>query len=410
MAEPVLENGWRTYRFDQMATIVNDRIDDPSKADVEYYVGLEHLESGSLAIRRWGSPSDVEATKLRFRVGDIIFGRRRVYQRKLAVAQFDGICSAHAMVLRAKPEVALPAFLPFFMQSDLFMERAMEISVGSLSPTINWSTLAKQEFALPPLEAQPRIVQLLDAARGLVDAYDHQLSSLLVLRDSLEASILAGGTAHVQAVGIESNIESVVLPSGWNLVAASTICSAPITSGITPRSGEDDPDPECPFIKVRDLTFDGHLNFGADGSRLNRHAFDETKSLHVVPGDLLTNIVGPPLGKVSVVPASIPEALINQAIVRFRPVDPEIGTWLLAYLMSPWAKRWLFVRSKKTSGQRNINATTCSVLPVPMPPEPQRAALVARMQQVRDAIRDVRERALHARGLLSGLRTEVLSQ
>ena len=161
MPDYTSRNSWRKYRFDEMAVIINDRIDDPSEADVEYYVGLEHLDSESLTIRRWGSPSDVEATKLRFRAGDIIFGRRRVYQRKLAVAHFDGICSAHAMVLRAKPEVALLEFLPFFMQSDLFMERAKEISVGSLSPTINWKTLAEEEFALPPLEEQRRIADAL---------------------------------------------------------------------------------------------------------------------------------------------------------------------------------------------------------------------------------------------------------
>jgi len=149
-----------------MAVIVNDRIDDPSEAGVDYYVGLEHLDSDSLTIRRWGSPSDVEASKLQFRAGDIIFGRRRVYQRKLAVAEFDGICSAHAMVLRARPAVALPEFLPFFMQSDLFMERAKEISVGSLSPTINWKTLAKEEFGLPPLEEQRRIAKVLLASNS----------------------------------------------------------------------------------------------------------------------------------------------------------------------------------------------------------------------------------------------------
>ena len=107
---------WKTWRFDQIAVNVNDRIDDPSAADVEYYVALEHLDPDSLKIRRWGAPSDVEATKLLFRKGDIIFGRRRAYQRKLAVADFNGICSAHAMVLRAKPDVALPEFLPFFGQ------------------------------------------------------------------------------------------------------------------------------------------------------------------------------------------------------------------------------------------------------------------------------------------------------
>jgi|CXWK01.1.fsa_nt_gi restriction endonuclease S subunit len=162
MAEPKLKPNRQLYRFDQLATNVNDRV-EPGDTDLAHYVGLEHLDSDSLKIRRWGKPEDVEATKLRFRQGDIIFGRRRVYQRKLAVADFDGICSAHAMVLRPKPEVVLPEFLPFFMQSDLFMNRALEISVGSLSPTINWRTLAAQEFPLPPPDEQRRLVEVLSS-------------------------------------------------------------------------------------------------------------------------------------------------------------------------------------------------------------------------------------------------------
>ena len=156
-----LQPGWKVWRFDQMATNVNVRIENPSESGMEHYVGLEHLDADSLKIRRWGTPDDVEATKLMFNKGDIIFGRRRAYQRKLGVAEFDGICSAHAMVLRAKPDVVIPEFLPFFMQSDIFMNRAVEISVGSLSPTINWKTMAVQEFALPPIEEQLRIVGLL---------------------------------------------------------------------------------------------------------------------------------------------------------------------------------------------------------------------------------------------------------
>ena len=160
MIERDLKPGWKVWRFEQMATNVNVRIDNPSESGMEYYVGLEHLDPDSLRIRRWGSPDDVGATKLMFKKGDIIFGRRRAYQRKLGVAEFDGICSAHALVLRAKPEVVLPEFLPYFMQSELFMNRAVEISVGSLSPTINWKTMAVQEFTLPPLEEQQRILTL----------------------------------------------------------------------------------------------------------------------------------------------------------------------------------------------------------------------------------------------------------
>lgn len=146
--------------FGAFAESIGERA-EPKDAQEEIYVGLEHLDPQCLHIRRWGKGSDVTGTKLRFRKGDIIFGRRRAYQRKLAVAEFDGICSAHAMVVRARPDKVLPEFLPFLMMSDRFMNRAVEISVGSLSPTINWTTLKLEEFDLPPLDQQRRIAEIL---------------------------------------------------------------------------------------------------------------------------------------------------------------------------------------------------------------------------------------------------------
>ena len=182
--------GWKVWRFDQIATNVNARTDNPSESGMAHYVGLEHLDADSLKIRRWGTPDDVEATKLMFKKGDIIFGRRRAFQRKLGVAEFDGICSAHAMVLRAKPDVVLPEFLPFFMQSDLFMNRAVEISVGSLSPTINWKTMAVQEFALPPLERQLELVTLLESIEALRTELGDALESAWALRLSAYQSLM----------------------------------------------------------------------------------------------------------------------------------------------------------------------------------------------------------------------------
>lgn len=188
-----MKPGWKIWRFDQMATNVNVRIDKPSESGMEHYVGLEHLDADSLKIRRWGTPDDVEATKLMFKEGDIIFGRRRAYQRKLGVAEFDGICSAHAMVLRAKSDVVLSEFLPFFMQSDLFMSRAVKISVGSLSPTINWKTMAVQEFALPPKDEQAKLLrglirleECLESAESLSDSAEKLRHSLMI--DHFEAS------------------------------------------------------------------------------------------------------------------------------------------------------------------------------------------------------------------------------
>lgn len=200
---PKTSSAVQTHRFDQMATMINDRVDDPAESGVERYVGLEHLDADSLRIRRWGDITDVESTKLRFKSGDIIFGKRRVYQRKLAVADFEGICSAHAMVLRARSDVVLPEFLPFFMQSDLFMERALAISVGSLSPTINWTDLAAQEFPLPTIDEQRRLLVGLTAAQAAVAA-------LTCLRDQVSTLRMAAIYQFESQVHAGSNLGDLV--------------------------------------------------------------------------------------------------------------------------------------------------------------------------------------------------------
>ena len=68
-------------KFGNVVESIAIRVDDPKTAGVDRYVGLEHLDSETVTVSRWGSPSDVEATKLRFFVGDVIYGRRRAYQR-----------------------------------------------------------------------------------------------------------------------------------------------------------------------------------------------------------------------------------------------------------------------------------------------------------------------------------------
>ncbi len=160
LSEKQQKEGWRIVKFCEIARNVSDRV-DPSKTDLEIYVGLEHIDPQSLRITRRGVPADVKGQKLRVRPGQIIFGKRRAYQKKLAVADFDGICSAHAMVLEEVPGKITSGLLPFFMHSDKFMNRAIAISEGSLSPTIKWKTLAIQKFPLPPIERQKELLEVL---------------------------------------------------------------------------------------------------------------------------------------------------------------------------------------------------------------------------------------------------------
>jgi len=188
------KSAWKRVAFGDVIENVTDRVDDPSKAGVDRYVGLEHLDPGVMTVQRWDTPDKVEAQKLRFRPGDVIFGRRRAYQKKVAQAEFEGICSAHALVLRARPDYIDPDFLPVFLSSDYFLDRAIEISVGSLSPTVNWRDLKVQEFDLPPLDEQKRMADLLwalDRHRQAVAFASHAARALLlrVRADMFEADI-----------------------------------------------------------------------------------------------------------------------------------------------------------------------------------------------------------------------------
>ncbi len=151
---------YQEVKFGEIANHISKRV-EPSETTLEVYVGLEHLDPDSLKITRHGVPSDVAGQKLLVKKGQIIFGKRRAYQRKVAVADWDCICSAHAMVLEAIPGKILPEFLPFFMQSNQFMERAVEISEGSLSPTIKWKILEQQNFKIPKPEYQTQILNIL---------------------------------------------------------------------------------------------------------------------------------------------------------------------------------------------------------------------------------------------------------
>jgi type I restriction enzyme S subunit len=143
----------------------------PTETDKYTYIGLEHLDSGSLTVTRFGSEVAPISEKLLMRKGDVLFGKRRAYQKKVAIAPFDGIFSAHGMVLRPKEKVIDKNFFPLFISSDYFLDAAIKISVGSLSPTINWGELKELEFDLPTLEDQRALANVLWAMTDAKNAY-----------------------------------------------------------------------------------------------------------------------------------------------------------------------------------------------------------------------------------------------
>ena len=164
------------YRFDEIAFNITEK-KKPVEEDKYTYLGLEHLDSGSLKVTRFGSDVAPIGEKLIMKKGDVLFGKRRAYQKKVAIAPFDGIFSAHGMVLRPKEEVIDKRFFPLFISSDYFLDAAIQISVGSLSPTINWRDLKALEFELPPLEEQKKLAEVLWSINETLDAYKKLLKT-----------------------------------------------------------------------------------------------------------------------------------------------------------------------------------------------------------------------------------------
>lgn len=165
------------YKFNEIAYNSTEK-KKPTEADKDTYIGLEHLDSGTLTVARWGADIAPIGEKLVMRKGDVLFGKRRAYQKKVAIAPFDGIFSAHGMVLRPKESIITREYFPLFISSDYFLNAAIQISVGSLSPTINWKDLKELEFSIPSIDEQKRITPLIWAAIRLKNGYQLLLNKI----------------------------------------------------------------------------------------------------------------------------------------------------------------------------------------------------------------------------------------
>ena len=139
-------------------------------------VGLEHLIPEEITLTAWDEDSENTFSKM-FRKGNVLFGRRRAYLKKAAVAPFDGICSGDITVIEAKPDRILPELLPFIIQNDDLFDFAVGKSAGSLSPRVKWEHLKNYEFELPDMEKQKELAELLWAMDNTKKSYQKLIAA-----------------------------------------------------------------------------------------------------------------------------------------------------------------------------------------------------------------------------------------
>lgn len=351
---------WSVIRFDQMTECLTVRV-EPSETTLERYVGLEHLDPETLKISRWGTPSDVIGEKLHFWPGDIIFGKRRAYQKKLAVADFEGICSAHAMVLRARPEIVLPEFLPFFMQSDMFFERALSISVGSLSPTINWGTLAKQEFPLPPLDEQRRIAEILWAADEVIISYKKTIEKTLMALKSYRYEIFS-----------ETNAKKYEkLGSLYEVQLGKTISPSA-------RNGNN----LKPYLCNVNVQWDS-----IDLSLIKQMSFNEQeeKKYLLKDGDILV-CEGGEAGRAAIWNNDITEMYYQNALHRLRPIGNRLLPEIFIQYMMYAADKGMLQALTGLSTIAHLTTVKLKTLAIPIPSERSQVDISCNFLNIKNAI------------------------
>ena len=295
------------YRFEQIAINSKEK-KKPAEEDRFTYLGLEHLDSGSLRVTRFGSDVAPIGEKLVMHKGDVLFGKRRAYQKKVAIAPFDGIFSAHGMVLRPREEVVDKGFFPLFISSDYFLDAAIKISVGSLSPTINWRDLKELEFELPDLDTQRGLAKVLWSINDTMEAYKKLISAT----DELVKS------QFIEMFGKRDGAIYCTLEE----------CCVSVTGGSTPSmKHEEYYGGEVPFIKSGDVKAD-YISSGA--LWLTQRALDETTAKYVPAGTVVV------VTRSGILKHDLPVAItsnpvvINQDLKAFEP-KPEFSPQYIAW-------------------------------------------------------------------------------
>lgn len=372
-----LRPDWHKVRFGEVVRLCKERMANPAAEGIERYVGLEHIETDNLRIRSWGAVSDGTTFTTRIRPGQVLFGKRRAYQRKVAMAEFDGVCSGDIYVFEsADPECLLPELLPFICQTSAFFDHAVGTSAGSLSPRTNWASLAEYELALPPLEEQRRAATVLTSFKI---CYDAQLDA----RDKADRVLQAALAFEFDRIPIRGPLQTV---------------SRPIVRGI------DSPGPNqpggVPYVRIAEMT-------GPDGIRIDRLLRTSKEKADAQPescledGDIviaLRGVVGLPVW----VPAEAKGANLSRGTARLSIKDGHSREFFYWALRSPSVRSEVLRNCTGWKGEdlREITLGALRELKVPIPPKEVQDSVAQRILAIASSTRAFAERAQITRHLM----------
>ena len=389
MIERDLKPGWRRVKFGDVVRLSKARSKDPMADGIERYVGLEHLEPGDLRIRSWGNVADGVTFTSVFQPGQVLFGKRRAYQRKVAVADFSGVCSGDIYVLETKDaQVLLPELLPFICQTDAFFDHAVGTSAGSLSPRTNWTSLADFEFALPSMEAQKLILSVLTSYSALDDNYASANRCALDLLGS-----------HANA--IFSNRK-------YDLVSFEKVLTRQPQSGL--YKAQEFLGRGTKIVNMGELFGFDTIDSSIDMKRMELTQ-EEVSKYQLTPDDLLfgrRSIVLEGAGKCSMI-GDLQEPVIFESSILRVTVNPEVvlPQFIFEWLRSPKGTQQI-TRIRSFTTVAGIAGSDLKRIVVPVMPIKEQLAISDELSSMRASVGALSQRQTANRALKKTILEEVL--
>jgi len=320
------KSDWTPVKFGDVVFEPKESVKDPIAAGVKHVVGLEHIDSEDIHLRRSANIKDSTTFTKTFDEGDVLFGRRRAYLKKAAQADFKGICSGDIIVMRAK-ENLLPELLPFIVNNDQFFDFAIMHSAGGLSPRVKFKSLAEYKFLLPPKEFQLKLSRLLWAG-------DNSLQRLFSIQKKLEAA--------TQAQRRSLNVETCRIIEGRDLTKL-------ITKGSSPKWQGFDYSKEGTLFVTSENVLLGKIDISSP-KYLPLAFHEKQKRSQLRRNDVLINIVGASIGRAAVFNAHVKNANINQAVALVRTIEGVIEPeYLVQYLLEETNMKRLLNKKSDTA-------------------------------------------------------------
>lgn len=370
---------WRSIGLEECLE-PKTRTVDPAQIDDLPYVGLEHLDSGSITISRSGQSADVRSAKTLFAAGDLLYGKLRPYLDKAALADRDGICSTDILVFRTRDGFD-SKFMAFRLHGADLRRHATSTMAGVNHPRTSWPKFRTFRFACPPQEEQQAIAHLLSSLHQAREQTEQVLSASSQLKRTLLQHLFTNGTQTNSAEGISLQPTAFgSIPATWQIRSLEDC--AVIQGGVTKGRKLAGDVIEVPYLRVANVQ-DGYLDLSTLKSLPIKS--EELNRYRLMRGDVLLTEGGDfdKLGRGHIWRGEVEPCIHQNHIFAVRTDRTQLLPEYLAYLLqSLYGKRYFLKVAHRTTHLASINKTKVRALPVPLPSIAEQERIVSALATI----------------------------